>query len=197
MRLLIVLAHPDPAGYGPALARAAQAAAEAAGHEVELLDLNAEGFDPVLRAPELRGPPGPDIARHAEALERAGAVLLVCPLWWSGPPAVLKGWLDRVWRPGLAYEVDGPGGRLRPRLTGITRLGAVVTTGAPWWVWRFGLMGAGRRLTRVLAPCVAPGARHLWLAMHGVDASAAPARARFLARVAGRVPRWLEGPQGR
>lgn len=190
MRLLIVLAHPDPAGFGPALARAARAAAEGAGHEVALLDLNAEGFDPVLRGPELRGPPGPDLARHTAALARAEALLLVFPLWWSGPPAILKGWLDRLWREGVAYTTDGPGGRLRPGLRGITRLGVVMTTGAPWWAWRFGLGGAGR-LDRVLGPCVAPGARRLWLAMHGVDASTPTARARFLIRVARRVPGWL------
>lgn len=190
MRVLIVLAHPDPQGFGPALAQAARAAAEAAGHEAALLDLNAEGFDPVLAAAELRGPPGPDIARQAGALAWAEALLLVFPLWWSGPPAVLKGWLDRVWREGVAYTLDAPGGRLVPKLAGITRIGVVMTTGAPWWVWRFGL-GAPGRLDRVLAPCVAPRARRLRLAMHGVDASAPAARARFLARVCRAVPRWL------
>lgn len=195
MRLLIVLAHPDPEGFCPALARAAAGAARKAGHEVRLTDLCAEGFSPVLDAGELRAPPGPpqasDAAEQAAHLIWAEGVLLVFPLWWSGPPAVLKGWMDRVLRPGFAYEVAGPGAPLRPGLTRIRRLGAIMTTGAPWWFWRLGLGRAGRRVPKAIAPCVAPGARRLWLAMHGVDSSTPQARARFTARVAQRVPRWL------
>ena len=200
MRLLVVHAHPVPDGFGAALRDAAIAGGREGGHEIRLMDLYAEGFDPRLsteerRTYELQPPPDPAaldaaLGPHLEALRWAEGVLLVHPTWWMGPPAILKGWIDRVWRPGVAFHGDLRGGPIRAGLPGVRLLGVVTTTGSPWWVYALAMGSPGRKLLlRALRPCVARGARRLWLALHEVDRSTPAARARFLARVRARMAR--------
>jgi putative NADPH-quinone reductase len=124
MKILVVLAHPDPGSLNHALAGAAAEAARRAGHEVTVHDLYAERFDPILPAPEIpKGAPLPPwLERHCADLAAADGIVVVHPNWWGQPPAILTGWIDRVVRPGVAYafeEGDGgegvPVGLLRAR----------------------------------------------------------------------------------
>ncbi len=124
MNTLIVLAHPDPRSFNHALAATAARAARAHGHPVVLHDLYAEGFDPNLPSSEFpkSAPLPPSIQDHCAHLAAADAIVIVHPNWWGQPPAILKGWIDRVVRPGVAYafqEGDGgegvPVGLLRAR----------------------------------------------------------------------------------
>ncbi|MBA4357455.1 MAG: NAD(P)H-dependent oxidoreductase [Humidesulfovibrio sp.] len=113
MRVSIILGHPDPASFNHAIAKTAERALSAMGVQVRFHDLQAEGFDPVLPAAELARDAllPPLVARHCEELRAADGLILVHPNWWGQPPAVLKGWVDRVLRPGVAYEfVPGDGG---------------------------------------------------------------------------------------
>lgn len=105
MKILIVLAHPDAGSFNHALADAAAQAAKQQGHEVTLVDLHAERFDPILPATEIpKGAPIPRwLARHCADLGAAEGIVVVHPNWWGQPPAILTGWLDRVVRPGIAY----------------------------------------------------------------------------------------------
>ena len=118
MRVLTILAHPLPGSFNHAIANAAVAALEASGHEVVFHDLYAEGFDPLLSSNEI--PKGARIdealARHCRDLAEAEGIIVVHPNWWGMPPAMLKGWVDRVVRPGLAYEfLEGDSGQGVPR----------------------------------------------------------------------------------
>ncbi|MHB8869088.1 MAG: NAD(P)H-dependent oxidoreductase [Thermoleophilia bacterium] len=113
MKVLIVLAHPDPASFNHALAGAVMDALTGEGHEVSLRDLYAEGFDPVLpvgeipSACELSG----DLDAWCQEVSSAQGIVVVHPNWWGSPPAILKGWIDRVIRPGVAYRfVEGDSG---------------------------------------------------------------------------------------
>ncbi len=124
MNVVIVLAHPDPASFNHAIARAAGAALERLGHAVVAHDLYGERFDPLLWEHEMpRGAALPrDVQRHCDELAGADGIVIVHPNWWGQPPAILKGWIDRVVRPGVAYafeERDGgegvPLGLLRAR----------------------------------------------------------------------------------
>jgi NAD(P)H dehydrogenase (quinone) len=113
MHVLIVLDHPNPASFSMAVAQHFKDGAEAAGHSVELADLNAEGFDPRWSMADVeRDPNAPlatDIAREQERIARADAICLVFPLFWWGMPSVIKGWVDRVWTWGWAYDqLDDP-----------------------------------------------------------------------------------------
>ena len=96
------------------------AGAKAAGHATELADLNAEGFDPRWTKGDAEGAQLPDIVAEQERIERADAIALVFPLFWWGMPATMKGWVDRVFSWGWAYDqLDNPeGSLLRPR-TGV------------------------------------------------------------------------------
>lgn len=113
MRVSIILGHPGPNSFNHALARTAEAALRDLGVEVRFHDLQAEGFDPVLPAAEIARDAAlpPLIARHCAELREADGLVIIHPNWWGQPPAVLKGWVDRVLRPGVAYEfLPGDGG---------------------------------------------------------------------------------------
>jgi putative NADPH-quinone reductase len=194
MRLLVVFAHPLPDGFGASLRDEVLRAAAAAGHEADLLDLYAEGFDPVMSEAERRfyhDAPVPDeLAPHVARLRRAEGLILVFPTWWYGQPAILKGWIDRVWRPGVAFDMPKAGGWPRPALTNLRLLGVVTTLGSPWWWWTLGMGAPGRKqMIRGLGQCCARRRETFWLGLHGMDGATEARRRRFLARVGERVRR--------
>lgn len=106
MNILIILGHPVAGSFNHALAAGVRDALRGAGHEVVLHDLCAEGFDPLLPPDEApaSAPLPPWLQRHCDELAAADGIVVVHPNWWGQPPAVLKGWIDRVFRPGVAYR---------------------------------------------------------------------------------------------
>jgi putative NADPH-quinone reductase len=123
----IILAHPNPGSCNHAIAAAAAEAAQAAGHAVTLHDLCQEQFPPVLPAAELQKNARlePLVARHCEEIAVADGIIIVHPNWWGMPPAILKGWIDRVLRPEVAYRfVEGDKGEGVP--VGLLRAGAAI-----------------------------------------------------------------------
>lgn len=118
MRVLVILAHPRSNSFNHAIGEAAVHVLEAEGHQVAFHDLYAEGFDPILCWKEI--PKGSQIdgtiAMHCRDLVEAEGIIVVHPNWWGMPPAMLKGWVDRVIRPGVAYEfLEGDSGDGVPR----------------------------------------------------------------------------------
>jgi putative NADPH-quinone reductase len=114
----LVVAHPDKAGFNHAIAAVCQKRLRANGHEVVYHDLYEENFDPVLKAGEYaRDAALPEeIRRHCRDIGRAEGIIVVHPNWWGQPPSILKGWVDRVLRPGVAYEfLPGDKGEGIPR----------------------------------------------------------------------------------
>lgn len=195
MRFLLVYCHPVPESFCAALRDTVLSALKAAGHEVRLVDLYAEGFDPVMGAAERRGYNAMTLAAHplpghAAHLKWAEAIVFVYPTWWYGLPAMLKGWLDRVWAPELAFTVPEDGGAIRPLMTHIRRLGVVTTCGAPrWWSHLVGHPGR-RTILRGMRALCARECRTLFLAHYRMDSSTQESRAAFLARVEARLRRW-------
>lgn len=195
MRLLVIHAHPVPESFNGALCKVAVDNARAQGHEVRLIDLYAEGFNPVMSAEERRayqddGPPPPDVAPHIAALQWAEGLIFVYPTWWYAQPAMLKGWMDRVWRPGVTFTVPSPGAPMRPALTNVRLIGVITTFGAPWWLWTFVMGAPGRRMIlRGLCLCTAKRTKTFWLGLHEMDTCDAPRRNAFVARVAARIKR--------
>jgi NAD(P)H dehydrogenase (quinone) len=105
MHILVLLAHPWPGSFNHAIAGRARDALSRLGHSAVLRDLHAEGFDPVMPAGELAGgPPDASVAAHIAEIKAADGIVIVHPNWWGQPPALLKGWIDRVLRQGVAYE---------------------------------------------------------------------------------------------
>lgn len=193
--MLLVYCHPQADSFTAAIRTVAEKALTRAGHEVRVLDLYAMGFDPVLGPGERAGYHTPvlneePVAEHLAALRWCEGLLFVYPTWWYGLPAMLKGWLDRVWVPHATFTMPSGKQPISRVLSNIRFLGAVSTLGSPWWWWRFVVSEPGRRMVlRGLRPLVALRAKTLWLALHEIDTSTQAQRERFLERVDARLSR--------
>jgi NAD(P)H dehydrogenase (quinone) len=106
MQISLILAHPDPGSFNHAIAQTAVEAIEANGHTVFFHDLYQEKFDPLLNRKEIAEDSTLTVAirKHCQEIASADGIVIVHPNWWGQPPAILKGWVDRVIRPGIAYE---------------------------------------------------------------------------------------------
>lgn len=114
MNVSIILGHPTPGSFNHAIAQTAIATLKANGHTVCFHDLYAEDFDPVMPTAELARDAvlPPAIEQHCQEIGAVDGIIIVHPNWWSQPPAILRGWTDRVLRAGRAYNFlpDGLGG---------------------------------------------------------------------------------------
>ncbi len=108
MNISIILAHPNPESFNHAIARTVAEALRKNGHNPKLHDLYAEKFDPLFTKGELDTtlPVPKDIDSQCREIVNADGVVIIHPNWWGQPPAILKGWVDRVLRMGLAYRFD-------------------------------------------------------------------------------------------
>lgn len=106
MRISVILAHPRKGSFNHAIAETATATLRECGHRVTCHDLYAEQFDPILSYEEIARNAilPPVIADQCHEIAHAEGVVIVHPDWWGMPPAILKGWIDRVLRPGVAYR---------------------------------------------------------------------------------------------
>lgn len=190
MKVLVVRAHPLEESFNAALLERTLAGLARAGHEVDLLDLYAEDFDPRMRADERRtyadaASVPPEVAGYAARLRAAEGLVLVFPVWCFGVPAILKGFFDRVLRPGVAFEYEDR--VVRPRLQNIRKLAAVTTYGRPrWMVWYVGDLPR-RQVTRYVRWFCHASARAEYLAHYHMNKSTPESRAAYLARVERRM----------
>lgn len=131
-RALVLFAHPCAESFSAALHDVVVDRLTARGWEVDDCDLNAEGFNPVLTAEERRsyhdvGPNLDPVQGYVDRLRAAQALVLVFPVWNFGYPAILKGFFDRVFLPGVSFRLEE--GKVMPNLTHIRKLAAVTTYG--------------------------------------------------------------------
>lgn len=118
MLISVILAHPDTASFNHAIALTAVEALKVNGHTVFFHDLYREKFDPLLPAEEIIKDAvlPPAINQHCEEIKAADGIIIIHPNWWGQPPAVLKGWVDRIIRPGIAYGfLEGDSGEGVPK----------------------------------------------------------------------------------
>ena len=187
MRVLLLFCHPVEDSYHAALHRAACAGLARGGHQVDDCDLYAEGFCPVLSRAERIGyhdtaSNRAPVQGYVDRLLAAEALVLCFPIWNFGPPALLKGFFDRVFLPGVSFHL-GEDGQVRPALRQIRKLAAITSYGRRRLeAWLLG--DPPRKLvTRVLRVQIRPAARVIYLAHYHMNVSTAASRARFLARV--------------
>ena len=174
MRTLVVVCHPKPDSLIRAALTRVLAGLATAGHEVRLFDLDEMEFDPVLTVDEVRGHLGgpedrPELAEHFDGLRWAEQLVLVHPTWFSGQPARLKGWFDRVWMHRVAFELPDGANRIRGRLGNIDRIQVVTSHGSTRRVnW---IQGNGGRLRvfRTLRVLCGLRCRTDWVAVYDVD----------------------------
>jgi NAD(P)H dehydrogenase (quinone) len=195
MRILVVFCHPCPESFGAAIRDAALSGLAAGGHETRLVDLHAIGFDPVMGAQERRdyhtkALNEAPVADHLEALRWCEGLVFIYPTWWYGPPAMLKGWLERVWVPHATFRMPEGDKPISAVLTQIRFLAVVSTLGSPWWWWTLYMKAPGRQIMlRGLKALCGPRCKTLWIALHRLDSAPDGRRRRFLATVERRLAR--------
>lgn len=186
MKILVLYAHPVETSFNAGLHRTIVERLTAAGHAVDDCDLYAEDFDPRLTRAERLGyhdqrGEGDSAAFYVERLLRAEALVLSYPVWNFGFPAMLKGFFDRVFLPGVSFRlVDG---KVQPSLHNIRKLAAVTTYGGSRF--RAMLMGDPPRklVNRMLRATIKPGASVSYLAHYSMNLSTDETRRAFMARV--------------
>ncbi len=197
---MLIHAHPDVESFSTALRERAVEALSDAGHEVEVIDLYQLDFDPCISEQEHidyntigLDHPDPVTAGHIESLSRAEMLVFVYPTWWSGIPAIMKGWLDRTFLPEVAFTLDpDPSGDpdknvVRPNLSNIRRLVGITTYGSGRA--EVAVLGdAGRRtVTRTVRLVCAKRCRTTWLGLHSLDTRSLEERTEFLDRVGSKL----------
>ncbi|MFZ5782707.1 MAG: NAD(P)H-dependent oxidoreductase [Pseudomonadota bacterium] len=195
MRIQVVCCHPLTDSFDHALFRAVVGTLEGNGHDVVATDLYRESFQPAMTERERRTYMGNDyddsaVASYVETLRSVDGIILCFPHWWFSMPAMLKGWVDRVWGPGTAFLYDEKDGHLRPNLHNIKLFGVVTSYGSSWWMVHLFAGNAGHKvLMRGMKPLCARDARSFYLAHYGMDGSTPESRKAFLEKVKRRVAR--------
>ncbi|NML47884.1 NAD(P)H-dependent oxidoreductase [Ramlibacter sp. G-1-2-2] len=194
MRVLVVYCHPVETSFGSALHQEVLRNLRAAGHEVDDCDLYAEGFNPVMSRTERLG--YHDVPRNRAPmqeyvirLQRAEALVFCFPTWCFGLPAMLKGFFDRLFMPGVAFDISDPAD-VKPMLTHIKRISAVVTYGRPrWMAWYMG-DPPRKMVTRYLRRLTGNRARADYHAYYHMNVATEPRLAQFKRRVAEAMARF-------
>lgn len=186
MRILYLYAHPLTESFHAAIRDAARDGLRQAGHEVDLCDLYAEGFNPVLGAEERRGyheiPQNrAPVEDYVARLERAEALVLSFPTWCFGLPAILKGWMDRVLIPGVSFRLEDS--VARPNLLHIRKVAGISTYGRPRWTAM--LVGDPPRkvVTRYLRMITGGRASVQYHALYDMNRATETARLAFLHKI--------------
>ncbi|MDX8523990.1 NAD(P)H-dependent oxidoreductase [Mesorhizobium sp. MSK_1335] len=187
MKILVLYAHPVETSFNAGLHRMIVEQLSEVGHAVDDCDLYAEDFDPRLTRAERLGyhdqrGPSDAVAGYVERLQRAEALVLSFPVWNYGYPAILKGFFDRVFLPGVSFKlVDG---KVQPTLHNIRKLAAITTYGGSRF--RAMLMGDPPRkiVKRMLRATIKPGAPVSYLAHYSMNLSTDETRKAFMTKVA-------------
>lgn len=172
MKCLVVTTHPLSNSLCKHLTEHVVYKLTEMGHEVAIEDLYADKFEPVLTAVERESYysdsyDSSNISEQVERIQEAEALVLLFPTWWFSFPAILKGWFDRVWGPGIAYDHASDLGPIKPRLDNLRKVLVVTTLGAPWWMDRLIMWQPVKRVLKyaLLGAC-ARGSRLSYLSLY-------------------------------
>jgi putative NADPH-quinone reductase len=193
MRVLYVYCHPLEQSFHAAIRKEALAGLAEAKHEVDLADLYAEKFDPVM---------GPDersdyhdlaknqsrVAGYVARLRAADALIMQFPVWSFGPPAMMKGWFDRLFMPGVAFDLTDPSS-VKPMLTNLKRIAGITTYGRPWWN-AFLVGNPPKKIMTRYVPRFTGGARVDYFPLYHMNVASEEKRKAFVAKVRAEMARF-------
>ena len=201
MRALVVYCHPKEGSFTAAVRDRVLAELESAGAELRITDLYARGFDPVLSAEDFERYNDDDndalVSDDVADLKWCDTLIFIYPTWWFGLPAIMKGWLDRVFLPEVAFHMPKENETIRPALTHIGGLGLFTTCGASRWLTFF--VGApGKRLIfRGIGGLCARPLKKVFVAHYLMDSSTDESRARHLDKVSAEARRFIAARKGK
>lgn len=192
MRLLLVHAHPVPTSFAASMRDAVLRGLAAAGHEVRVVDLYAENFEPRLSRQERIDYQDETkntalVEDHIAHIKWAEGMVFIFPTWWYGLPAILKGWFDRVFAPGVAFHMADGGKVIRPALTNIRLLVGITSCGSPWWFAKYVGEPHRRIIMRGIHALCARRCRRVWMAHFKMDSSTEAERSRYLKKIEARM----------
>ena len=189
MKVLVVLAHPNPDSFSHAIVDRVVCALANREHSVSVIDLYGLDYSPALTRAELAAYPtsepaiDPMVIEHTRLIQECSTIVFVYPTWWSSMPAILKGWIDRTMLPGIAFSVDPQTLKLQPGLTNVRRLIGITTFGGPRLASLVVRDNGSKIVTRSLRAVCHRRCRTTWLRMFNVDSSTIAQREKFLRRV--------------
>ncbi|KZK77950.1 FMN-dependent NADH-azoreductase [Pseudovibrio sp. W64] len=184
MHALIVYCHPNSESFSKAILEQVVETLRLQDVSMDLIDLYEEGFQPVLTKGELDSYLDTSLNQqglepHIDALQRCDTLIFIYPTWWYGLPAMIKGWLDRVLVPGVAFKLTEEGA-IKPNLQNIKKLAVFTTCGAPRWLsFLMGTPGKKTVLRGVRVLCN-PWVKTRYAAHYNMDSSTETSRLRHL-----------------
>lgn len=192
MKVLVVYCHPCEESYVSAVKSSVISGLQEGGHEIRLIDLYAEDFRPQMNAEERRryhdrGVNVETVSEHVDRVLWAEGIVFVYPTWWYGLPAMLKGWIDRVLVPHVAFTMPTEAQGIRGNLRNIRRMAVVTTCGASWLLSKFVGEPGRRTLLRGVRSICHPLCRTSYLALYKMDTVSAAARGAYLETVRARM----------
>lgn len=200
MNVLVISAHPSPDSFIGTLREEVLSELSQLGHTIRHHDLYDEEFNPVFSSYERLNHVGdineklrqlPDLQPHIEDIQWAQALVLVYPTWWSGQPAILKGWIDRVLMNEVAWTLPEGASRIRPLLTNIKKIVVVTTHGSTKFVNALEGEAGKRTAFRSIRLMFHKRTRCHWIALYSLDHVPVGERGRLVIRVRRRVRRAL------
>ncbi len=191
MRFLVVFCHPSEDSFSAALFRLTCEVLRKSGHEVKVIDLYREGFNPTMSREEwdsyLKNTSENilKLKSHVDSLCWANGLVLIFPIWMYGPPAMLKGWLERVWLPSIAFEVAPSKKKIaQGKLKHIRIFSVITSSGSPrWWLWYIG-NPAKSMLFKGYKILFHPNCKLKWFQLYDMNHSTSWDRENFLKKVA-------------
>ena len=200
MKIVVVLGHPSGDSYCAAIFDAIISALEAqSAHSVTAIRLADEKFTTAMSSAERAAyeTDAPLISdetkRHAEVLKQAEALVFVYPTWWSGLPAQLKGWLDRVFVLGVAFRFNN-NGKIRPNMQNVRHIIGVSTYGSPWRYVKLINDNGRRTLTRAIRMSTGLRTRTMWCGIYALDTCTQHQREKFIVDTTQKIVKRLESP---
>ncbi|MGB0360889.1 MAG: NAD(P)H-dependent oxidoreductase [Endozoicomonas sp.] len=184
MKILVVLAHPVSSSFNHSIFQVVCEQLTQNGNEIETLDLYQENFEARMSSNErinyMENNHSGTVDKYIKQLQWAEALIMVYPTWWMGPPAILKGWFDRIWLPSVVVEF-GPEG-IRPKLVNIKKIQVITTHGAS--KWRMTLIGnPPRKMMKFSLKAVTKCKNIDWLALYSMDKISTSELSQFLDKV--------------
>ena len=201
MKVLVVSAHPSPDSFLMSIRNEIVENLQKSTAEVRHHDLYAEGFDPVFSSYERLNHVGditkkledlPDLSPHVEDLQWCDTIIFVYPTWWSGQPAMLKGWIDRVLMNDVAWILPDGASRIRPLLKNVRRVVVITTHGSNKLLNSIQGESGKRTIFRSVRAMFSVRTRCHWIAMYNIDNATASQREKFI-RTASRKVRKIVG----
>ena len=184
MNILVVYAHPNPESFNSSIQKLVCKELSVQGHQVDLLDLYQDSFDPCMSRNERERYMGNDytldISDYVQQLQQADALVLVYPTWWMGPPAILKGWFDRIWLPSVVAEFGSDG--VKAKLTNIKKIMIITTQSSS--CLRMNIIGNPPRFMMKTSLRICTKCKDIqWLALYSIDKIDEAARVKFLGKI--------------